>query len=145
MQKELFRTILVAALLICIATPLFAADLDELQNKKNEIQEQINQTNEELNIVNEDLTENLRQIEKLDSNIKTNEESIIQMNDEISKIQEEVSKVEKELEEATIVYEKQKQLLDERLVEIYEAGEPNYLEIVFLIKIILFQRILLNL
>ena len=31
MQKELFRTILVAALLICIATPLFATDLDELK------------------------------------------------------------------------------------------------------------------
>ena len=34
MQKKLYRAILVAALLICIATPLFAADLDELQNKK---------------------------------------------------------------------------------------------------------------
>lgn len=130
MQKKLYRAILVAALLICIATPLFAADLDELQNKKNEIQEQINQTTEELNTVNEDLTENLRQIEKLDSNIKTNEEAIMQLNDEISKIQEEVSKIEKELEDVTIVYVKQKQLLDERLVEIYEAGETNYLEIV---------------
>jgi len=130
MQKKLYKTILVAVLLICIATPLFAADLDELQNKRSEIQEQINQTNEELNIVNEDLTENLRQIEKLDFNIKSNEETISDLNNEISKINEEVSKATKELENATIEYVKQKQLLDERLVEIYESGETNYLEIV---------------
>lgn len=129
MQKkvEIFIAIFI---IVCITTPIFAADVNELQNQKSEIQEQLNQTNEELNNVNEDLTENLRQVEKLDLNIKTNEESLIELNDEIIKIQNEVSKVEKDLEDATIIYVKQKQLLDERLIEIYEAGDTNYLEIV---------------
>ena len=34
------------------------------------------------------------------------------------------------MEDATITYKKQKDLLDARLVEIYEAGDTNYLEIV---------------
>ena len=143
MQKKIYKTIIVSVLLICIATPIFAADLNELQNQKNEIQDQINQTNEELNSVNEDLTENLRQVEKLDESIKSNEESIAKLNDEISKIQTEITKIEKELDDATIVYTRQKQLLDARLVQIYEAGDTNYLEIVFHIflqHIILFQN-----
>ena len=134
MQKKIYKTIIVSVLLICIATPIFAADLNELQNQKNEIQDQINQTNEELNSVNEDLTENLRQVEKLDESIKSNEESIAKLNDEISKIQTEITKIEKELDDATIVYTRQKQLLDARLVQIYEAGDTNYLEIVLSAK-----------
>ena len=59
MQKkvEIFIAIFI---IVCITTPIFAADVNELQNQKSEIQEQLNQTNEELNNVNEDLTENLR-------------------------------------------------------------------------------------
>lgn len=129
MQKK-YKAMIISILIICITTPLFAADLNELQNQKSNIQEQLNQTNEELNNVNEDLTENLRQIQKLDENIQKNEESINNLNEEISNIETDIKKVEKELEDATIVYTKQKRLLDERLVEIYEAGDTNYLEIV---------------
>ena len=133
-MQKLYKIIIISMLLLCIATPLFATDLNELQNQKSEIQDQLNKTNEELNSVNEDLTENLKQIQSLDENIKTNEESIDKLNEEISKTEIEIKKFEKELEDATIVYKKQKDLLDERLVEIYEAGDTNYLEIVLSAK-----------
>lgn len=129
MQKT-YKIILISTLLLCITTPLFAADLNELQNQKTEIQEQINKTTEELNSVNDDLTENLKQIQSLDENINTNEETIKELNEEILKIETEIKNIEKELETATNVYTKQKNLLDSRLVEIYEAGDTNYLEIV---------------
>ncbi|MBO4816610.1 MAG: peptidoglycan DD-metalloendopeptidase family protein [Clostridia bacterium] len=129
-MQKIYKIILISTLLLCITTPLFAADVNELQNQKSEIQEQINKTNEELNSVNEDLTENLKQVQKLDENIQINEETINKLNEDISKIEIEIKKIEKELQDATIVYTKQKSLLDARLVEIYEAGDTNYLEIV---------------
>ena len=133
-MRKINKTFIITILLICIASPLFAADLNELQNQKNTIQEQVNQTNEELNNVNEDLTENLKQIQKLDENIQTNEESINKLNDEISKTETEISKIDEELNKATDIYTKQKALLDSRLVAIYEAGDTNYLEIVLSAK-----------
>ena len=129
MQKK-YKAFIISIVIICITTPLFATDLNELQNQKSDIQEQLNQTNQELKNVNEDLTENLKQIQKLDESINTSEEAINKLNEEISKIEADIKKVEKELEDATIVYTKQKNLLDARLVEIYEAGDTNYLEIV---------------
>ena len=48
-----YKVFIVTICIVCISLPLFAADLNELQNQRNEIQEQINQTNEELNNVNE--------------------------------------------------------------------------------------------
>ena len=133
-MRKINKTFIITILLICIASPLFAADLNELQNQKNTIQDQVNQTNEELNNVNEDLTENLKQIQKLDENIQTNEESINKLNDEISKTETEISKIDEELNKATDIYTKQKALLDSRLVAIYEAGDTNYLEIVLSAK-----------
>ena len=133
MQKKI-RVFIVILIIVCITTPIFAADVNELQNQKSEIQEQLNQTNEELNNVNEDLTENLKQIQKLDENIQKNEDSINKLNEEITKIEADIKKIEKELEDTEIVYKKQKDLLDARLVEIYESGDTNYLEIVLSAK-----------
>lgn len=129
MQKKI-KIFIISFLIVCITTPLFAADVNELQEQKSEIQEKLNQTNEELNIVNEDLTQNLQQIQKLDENIQANEETINKIDEDISKIETEIKEIEKKLEDATITYKKQKDLLDARLVEIYEAGDTNYLEIV---------------
>ncbi len=129
MQKKI-NIFIISFLIVCITTPLFAADVNELQEQKSEIQEKLNQTNEELNIVNEDLTQNLQQIQKLDENIQANEETINKIDEDISKIETEIKEIEKKLEDATITYKKQKDLLDARLVEIYEAGDTNYLEIV---------------
>ena len=129
MQKKI-KIFIISFLIVCITTPLFAADVNELQEQKSEIQEKLNKTNEELNIVNEDLTQNLQQIQKLDENIQANEETINKIDEDISKIETEIKEIEKKLEDATITYKKQKDLLDARLVEIYEAGDTNYLEIV---------------
>ena len=124
------KVFIVTICIVCISLPLFAADLNELQNQRNEIQEQINQTNEELNNVNEELTENLQKIQKIDENIEKTEQSIKEMNNKILKMEEEIASIDKELEQATKTYKTQKELLDSRLVAIYESGDTNYLEII---------------
>lgn len=125
-----YKVCIITLCIICISLPLFAADLNELQNQRNEINEQINQTNEKLNNVNEELTENLQKIQKIDENIEKNENLIKETNDKILKMEKEINEVEKELVEATNIYKTQKGLLDSRLVSIYEAGDINYLELV---------------
>ena len=125
-----YKVFIITLCIICISLPLFAADLNELQNQRNEINEQINQTNEKLNNVNEELTENLQKIQKIDENIEKNENLIKETNDKILKMEKEINEVEKELVEATNIYKTQKGLLDSRLVSIYEAGDINYLELV---------------
>lgn len=129
MQKK-YKIILIAFVIMCISLPQFATDLNELQNQKNDIQNQINQTNEELDNVNEELTANLKKIQELDTNIETTEKSIKELNSKISKMESEISEIQKDLVNTTNVYKKQKDLLDSRLIAIYESGDTNYLEII---------------
>ena len=133
--------ILVATILICSITFVSYGEelntqnktnelneLNELQNQKTEIQDQIDQSNSELSNINEELTENLQQVQKLDENIQISEKNLEELNTEISKMEEEVFKVEGELKEVTGKYNTQKDILDKRLVAVYENGNSNYLE-----------------
>lgn len=132
--------ILVATVLICSITFVSYGEefvqnqtsnqneLNELQEQRNEIQVQIDESNTELSNIGEELTENLQQIQKLDENIQTSEKNLEELNSEISKMEEEVFKVEGELQEVTEKYNIQKDILDKRLVAVYENGSNNYLE-----------------
>lgn len=107
----------------------YAADLNELQDKKSEIQSEIDKKNQELIDVNDELTENLKQIQKLDQNIMTTESTLADLNSKISTLENQISKTEKDLKITTRKYNNQKEILDSRLVEMYEAKNTNYLDV----------------
>ena len=123
--------ILVCSILICaISFISYAADLNELQNQKNEIQSQIDESNNQLSDVNNELTDNLVQIQKLDESIQSTQESLDKINAEISDKENEINKNQEELDVITKKYDTQKELLDARLVAMYETDNTNYLDVV---------------
>ena len=131
---------IVLVLLICFVTTFTYAkneientttDLEsqDLQTQRNELQNQLSEANGELEEVQSNLSENLKQVEKLDEKISSAESQLEEQESKITKLKESINKIEIELNTVAEKYEKQRDLFKKRLVEIYEAGETQYLDI----------------
>lgn len=127
---KIYRIFLCSILICTISFISYGADLNELQNQKNDIQSQLDESNNQLSDVNDELTENLQQIQKLDESIQNTQENLEQLNSEITEKENEISKIEEELNKVTKKYNTQKELLDARLVAMYETENTNYLDVV---------------
>ena len=104
-------------------------NITDLQTQQKDLQDQIQQSHEELEEVQSQLSENLQQIEKLDERIRESEHEIEELNTQVKQLQEEIESIQSQLDVAEKNYEKQKDIMEKRLVAIYEAGDTKYLDV----------------
>lgn len=102
---------------------------ENLQQQQEELQNQINEANENLENVQNELSENLQQVQKLDEKIASSQTELDELNVKITELQTSIDQVGTELQAAEESYNSQKKLLDDRLIEIYEEGEIQYLDV----------------
>lgn len=105
-------------------------DLSQLQSQQQELQNKMQEVGQDLNEVQDELTENLQQIQIIDEKIEQVQKDLEELTNKIEKITQNNKKLEQKLKVATQNYEKQKKLLEARLVAIYEAGETQYLDVI---------------
>ena len=102
----------------------------DLHTEQEQLQQQIEDANEELDNVQDELSENLQQVKKLDDRITESQTELDELNTKITKLQNSIEKVEGELNVAEEKYNKQKEVLEQRLVIMYEAGDMQYLDVI---------------
>ena len=128
-----FLCIVLTLIIICTYVTIVNANdnsnLTDLQNQQQDLQNQLDESNEQLEEVQSQLSENLQQIEKLDERIKKSEDEIDDLEEKVTKLQTEISEIQSQLEVAEQRYEKQKALMEKRLVAIYEAGDTRYIDV----------------
>lgn len=107
----------------------YAENVEELQTKSNEIQNQINQSNEKLEDVKEELSTNLQQVQKLDETIETTEKQLKELDIKVENLQKSINEIQEKLNKVQKEYDKQRKLLEERLVSIYEEGDVRYIDV----------------
>lgn len=104
--------------------------LDDLQIERSELENQINSSNEQIQFIESDLSATVAEISDINQKIIDK-----QMEIETLQVQEKdlivyIDKAEEELEISNEKYEKQKELLEKRLVAMYEMGETSYLDLI---------------
>ena len=102
----------------------------DLQNKQKEVQEQIDDANEELSNLQLDITENLEQVQKLDEKISKAESELEETTEKIQTLQQSIKQIQEQQEIEQQKYDKQKQLFEQRVVALYEAGDTQYLDVI---------------
>ena len=102
----------------------------DLQTKQEELQNQINEATGQLEDVQDDLSENLQQVQKLDERIADSQSELDELNTQIAELQTSIDEVSSKLKEAEDRYNRQQEILETRLVAMYEAGETNYLDVI---------------
>lgn len=104
-------------------------ELNILQEERNEVQEQIEQSEELINEIDKELSKNMQQIAQLDIGIKEAEVTLKELSKQIIVLENKLKITQEQLNEVTINYNTQKELLDKRLVAMYMAGDTQYLDV----------------
>lgn len=102
----------------------------DLQNKQKEVQEQIDNTNEEISNLQVDMTENLEQIQKLDEQIANAEQELSETTEKVDILKQSIASLEETLEKEQKKYDTQKEIFEDRVVALYEAGNTQYLDVI---------------
>lgn len=124
---------IVLAFLICsfsILSYVQAEELTDLQTRQEELQNQVNDATGQLEDVQEELSENLEQVRKLDERIANSQAQIDELNIKITQLQTSIDEVEERLKIAEEKYKKQKDILEIRLVAMYETSDTQYLDVI---------------
>lgn len=130
MKKKICLAV-ITALLIIIGTykTVQAITSSELEQRRLELKEEINKAGQDLENINIQLTENLEAISNLDEQIGEYETQIEDVSNSINQIEQQIRKTENSLETIQTRYDKQNELLKNRIVCMYESGENQYLDV----------------
>lgn len=101
----------------------------DLQTQRELLKKQLEQATVDLNTIQSDLSDNLQQIQKLDEKITSAEEQLSGQESKIEELKKSIKEVEEQLNIITEKYNKQKDLFEQRIVAVYEAGETQYLDV----------------
>lgn len=132
-MKETLRKILIiiSILILCttLSTGSIATDISDLDKQKKEVSEELNKKNKQLEYVNEELTTALLEIQKLDDEILQYETDLNKYETQLSKLQTSIDEAIEKIDLVQEDYQTREEILRERLVEMYKAGNVTYLEV----------------
>lgn len=126
-MKQMIKRIL--AIIIVAVMVMTNITLGVSSQDSKDLQDKINKTKEQLNDVKETKTDTEKQVDNIQSKIDEYQGSIDSLNDKLDTLNSNIPENEKKLEEQKKEYEKNSNLLDERLITIYEHGTVTYLDV----------------
>ena len=102
----------------------------DIKRQQEELKNQIDEKSGQLENVKEEISTNLEQVQKLDEKINNSQKDLDYLNEKVEKLQTSIQEVENNLKVINEKYNKQKKLLDNRLIAIYESSETQYLDVI---------------
>ena len=115
---------------ICV----YAENITDLQEKSNQINQSITEANNRLQAVQEQMSENMKQLQDLDAQLAQSEEELNKINVEVSTLTDQIAENEQKLSNAQEQYDKVKNVLDARVIEIYKSDNLQFLGVLFASK-----------
>lgn len=128
-KRILFISLMITILVSSSMQIVYAATASELQQQQNELDKQIEKTASEIAGVKEQMTEQLTKINQLNSEISNYDDEISDLQTKIDNLTTEISQKQASIEEQEEKYAIQKELLDKRLIALYESGSTSYLDL----------------
>lgn len=103
--------------------------LDDLQLEKSQLENVIDESNNQILIIENDLSSLVFEIAEINQKICDKQLEVETLEAQEVEMLAYIEKAERELEISNSRYEKQKELLEKRLIAMYEMGQNSYLEI----------------
>jgi len=117
--------IILSSLCICV----YAENLTGLQEQSNEITQALNETNNRLQLVQEEISSNMQQLQELDNQLAQAEEEIIKINTQVEELNLQISENEEKLKKTQEEYDSLQDVLNTRLVQMYETPQLEFLQV----------------
>lgn len=131
-MKKIDKIIVITLIILILNTcfnSIFAVTSSELQNKKKDVKNSISSAEKELKNIEQEKSETLKEVENLVNEINKYENEIDILEKQIQEKENKISESEKEIEKLQKDLEEKQELLDNRLVALYESGNTSYIEL----------------
>jgi peptidoglycan hydrolase CwlO-like protein len=122
-------------LILCIVMAYFesyyvvlATTKTELNNQSSNLDNQISSKKDEIEEKDEELSAAMSEVQTLISKISTYEDAISELDDQIDDLTSQITETENSIAQKEKELAEKQDLLDKRLVAIYESGNTSYLE-----------------
>ena len=131
MKKKIIEIIgIIISMIIIFQNIVYAtSSKSSLQNQQSDIEEQIKDLENEQKEIQANKSETMKSVEDLIYQISDVENEINDLKSQVKDLQLQIKATEKSIEQKEEEYNKQKDLLDARVVALYKNGENSYLEI----------------
>ncbi len=107
---------------------VIATSKTDLENEQSGLDKQINEKKDEIQEIQGNKSKALKQVQELTGQISEYEGEIEDLDDQIGSLNKEIKVQEENLKEAQEDYTETENILNERLVAVYENGETSYLD-----------------
>ena len=104
-------------------------NIEDLKKEKEDLVTQNEEMNFHLEFVSEELSSTVAEVAELTQNIYYKQTEMEELTLKTDILESRIKKVEKQLKDANKEYKSQKELLEKRLVAMYEMGETSYLDL----------------
>lgn len=139
MKKKIIVVILIVCLIQYFCTFVFAENSitnqmkneipDELNEQKQEVENKIKDTNIKLEYVQDELSSTMIDVQEIEDKVLKYEEDIQELGEKMTALQTSIDEAQAKLVLASQNYEGKKNLIINRLVAMYEAGDTAYLDV----------------
>ena len=138
MKRKLISVILIIALLQYFAGFVFAQNTADNKNEQaektlseqqEENNEKIEETNTKLEYVQNELSSTMLKVQELEDKVLGYQSEMDTLSDQLNTLETSITDATQKLATVETEYETKRQLLADRLVALYEAGETSYLDV----------------
>lgn len=126
---KILATLMITLIIVQFTTATtIAASKSELQSEQSTLNSKIKEAQQELQKIKTEKSNTLTEVENLISQISEYEAEIDKLDAQISELNGKISEAQANLDKAVEEYTEQEQLLNDRLVLMYENGDTSYLD-----------------
>ena len=121
--------ILIVMILLTQNITVFAANKNQLKNEQSEIDDKIEELKKEQEEIERNKSAAMKSVEELIEKISDTQTEVDGLQRKVDELQLQIETKEKDIQQKQEEYIKQEELVNERLVAIYESGETSYLDV----------------
>ena len=112
-----------------VTTNTVDEETQELEKQKEEVENKINETNEKLEYVQDELTDSLLKVQEIEDKVIEYQKEVDDLGKQMQELQTSIDDATGKLQIASQDYDAKSDMLAQRLVAMYEAGDTSYLDV----------------
>lgn len=133
-MRRLITIILILIITCSLCICVHAQDLTELQEQSSQLTQAIDESNNRLQAVQDELSTNMQELQELDSQIAQSQNELNNINTDINDLMKQITENEEKLNKTQAEFDKIQDLLDARIIKMYETPKFEFLQVILASK-----------
>lgn len=128
--KKVAYILMSIVLLLSQITTIYAATSSELKKQQSDIQDKIDETASEISGIKKEMSTTLNQINNMVSEANTYKDEIAELEEKLEILNTSISEKEDGIKQREEAFNENQELLNKRLIALYESGTTTYLDLI---------------